>query len=349
VWSFFILLAVATPTKDVRMRTIEQPYGSATEERGLIEIGSAWKRFVLRYPADREDWNGRLLVAAHGGTGGEAYSRDGRVIGTDETSLDDVVGDHALSLGFAYASFDRDGVGGTREGLLLTETFTDDVEHRVVEIMGRTPDETLLAGLSMGGGIARFAAEQTPPHYDGVLLIAGANGDVATRRARQLKMAELWPKLEGLPDDAPEVLAYAQAVGTPVAARRFWPFIGSLSVRSEPTSQNVEDTTGDVKVPTIDVVGTYDDLVLPEVLAYAKKVERAGAGQRHRLYRVDGAWHISSDDDAISSFQYLGTRRGLPEEAIDAMATGTSYLPKVHESLELLDRWVVEGVAPPEP
>lgn len=350
MWTLLFALAISMPTKDVRVRTVErQPYGSAREERGLIEIDSVWKRFVLRYPADRQHWNGRLLVAAHGGSGGEAYSRDGKVIGTDETSLDDVVGDHALSLGFAYASVDRDGIGGTREGLVLTETFTGGMRARLEELMDRAPERTLLAGLSMGGGIARYAAEQTPPHYDGILIISGANGDAATRRERVVKMAELWPELEGLPDDAPEVVAYAKAVGTPVSARRFWPFIGSSSSRRrEATPSSEEDTTGLLQVPTIEVVGTYDDFVLAEVLAYAEKVERAGAEKRHRLYRVEGAWHISPDDDAISSFQYIGSRMGLSEESIDAMATGTSYLPRVRESLELLDRWVVDGVAPPE-
>ena len=38
---------------------------------------------------------------------------------------------------------------------------------------------------------------------------------------------------------------------------------------------------------------------------------------------------------------------GLPERAIDAMATGASYLPAVRDALLLLDAWVSEGHLPP--
>ncbi len=100
-------------------------------------------------------------------------------------------------------------------------------------------------------------------------------------------------------------------------------------------------------MPTIEVVGTFDDVVFPEVLAYDAKVHAAGTGDRHRLYRVEGAWHISRDDDAISSFQYVGSRMGLDEASLDAMATGASYLNAVHQSLLILDRWVSDDQAPP--
>jgi acetyl esterase/lipase len=139
-------------------------------------------------------------------------------------------------------------------------------------------------------------------------------------------------------------------VGTPVEARRFWPFIGtstSASMSGSSGSEPGDDTSGKLFIPTIEVVGTFDDVVLPEVLAYDEKVSAAGTTDRHRLYRVEGAWHISRDDDAISSFQYVGSRMGLDEASIDAMATGASYLNVVHQSLLLLDRWVGENHAPP--
>jgi pimeloyl-ACP methyl ester carboxylesterase len=333
--------------RDVEVREIETTRGLATEEKGLLELPvegkPSWKRFVLRYP-ELGSWNGKLVVGAHGGSGGEAFSRDGRVIGTDETALDDVIGEHALEKGFAYASLDRDGIGGTREGLRLTRRFTGIMKER----LGSNVERTYLVGLSMGGGIARYAAEESPSAYHGLLVIAGAHGDASGREDRRKRCAASWPRVDpgkvAQPSEA-DLLAYAEAIGTPVAARRFWPFTGA-SLSSDPV-RGAEETSGELKVPTIEIVGTFDDFVLPEILAYERKVRSKGAGSRYRLYQVEGAWHISSDDDAISSFQYAGSRMGLSEASLEALATGATYLPIVREALLLLDRWVSEGEAPP--
>ena len=336
------------------------------------------KRHVLRYP-DAATWNGKLVVAAHGGSGGEAYARDGRVIGTDETSLDDVVGDYALGRGYAYASIDRDGIAGTREGLRLTEAFTAQMRARLEDALGRRATRIYLVGLSMGGGIARYAAEESRARYDGVIVIAGAHGDAGARLERQARMALAWPDVDPkrVEDPSAQVLAaYAHAVGTPVEARAFWPFMArsatvdsvletlakhgmaglapsalvGFRVEDHPDlvrELSEEDSTGRVQVPTIEIVGTFDDFVSPEILVFRAKVEAAGLSDRHRLYRVRGAWHISRDDDAITSFQFLGTRMGLSPAAVDAMATGASYLATVHEALDLLDAWVTAEKAPP--
>lgn len=316
------------------------------EERATIALdvdGTSYsKRFVLRYPDDPASWNGRLLIGAHGGSGGNNYSRDGEVTGTDEVSLDDVVGLHAIENGFAYASIDRDGIGGTFEGLNLTKEFTRRMKAKLSEALGRDVEKTYIAGLSMGGFIARYAAEDQTTPFDGVLIIVGAGGDLTAQRERSKRMAELWPQIDSI---APEL--YAAAVGTPVAASRFWPFMGSSSAgRSGRPSEN-DDSTGALVVPTIEVAGTFDDFVYPEILVYKEKVRRQGLTERHRLYEVEGAWHLSHDDDAISSFQYVGSRMGLPEETLDAMATGASYLPAVRDSLLLLDAWVSRGEIPP--
>lgn len=326
--------------------------GDVHEQRGEIELevdGRSYeKRYVLRYPDDRAAWNGRLLIGAHGGSGGDSYSRDGRVIGTDEVSLDDVVGDHAVAHGFAYASVDRDGIGGSVEGLQLTHAFASRMKARVSEAMGRDVEKLYLSGLSMGGLIARLAAEDEASSYDGILIIVGGGGDAPAQSARTKKMAELWPRLDDL-DGRDYAQAYAEAVGTPEDAARFWPFMGrSASARAgSGDTQARANTTGAVQVPTIEIAGTYDDFTYPEILVYQEKVAAQGASDRHRLYAVEGAWHISRDDDAISSFQYVGSRMGLSEKNLDDMATGTSYLPAVRDALLLLDAWVSQGDAPP--
>jgi hypothetical protein len=83
------------------------------------------KRYVVRTPPK---WNGGLVIGAHGGSGGNAVDRSGKVYATTETALDDVIGDYAIASGFAYASVDRDGIGGTREGVSVMTQFADSQE-----------------------------------------------------------------------------------------------------------------------------------------------------------------------------------------------------------------------------
>ncbi len=372
--------------------TLVQAYQiSRAEKSGLIDLPiqgeTHQKRYVLRHPEDPKQWNGRLLIAAHGGTGGERLDIEGRVVGTDETSLDDIVGDYAVDKGYAYASVDRDGFGATLDGLRLTYAFTERMEEELRKSLGRSATHTYLVGLSMGGGIARFAAEDELRLYDGVLIIAGAAGDIPTRLERQAESAVLWPKVD--PETHPDltegddrIRAYAEAVRTPVAARPFWPFIGAgaslaglrrslegygLSTISGLSDEELSrfrfveysddrsfrdaveeaNTTGRPAVPTIEVVGTYDDFVRREILAYKKKVDAASANDRHRLYQVEGVWHISGDDDAMQSFAYIAKRRNLGEGIQAAMLGAGSYIQTVREALNHLDLWVTKKALPP--
>ena len=108
-----------------RVTETEVPGGRAL--KGLVALNVDGKlmdkRFVVRLPSS---WNTALVIGAHGGGGGNNFDRQGNVIGTDETALDDVIGRYALSKGFAYASVDRDGTGG-RAGMSLTTQFYDAV------------------------------------------------------------------------------------------------------------------------------------------------------------------------------------------------------------------------------
>jgi pimeloyl-ACP methyl ester carboxylesterase len=336
------------------------------ERRGVVPLDqegrAVTKRYVLRRPVERDQWNGVLVIGAHGGSGGNNYARDGTVIGTDETALDDVVGLHAVERGFAYASVDRDGVGGTREGLRLTYAFTAWAE-RQLEATGWPVANRYLVGLSMGGAIGRYAAEDDARRFAGVLLIAGDAGDPAARRERQAEMAKRWPEIDpgvhpAIADDDPRVAEYARVIGTPVAARALWPFTSAGAVRAAaaapaptpaPGAPAADDTSGRLRVPTIEVVGTWDDFVLPELLAYRAKVNSASqeAGRSlYRLYQVEGVWHVSGDDDGVQSFQFLATKMGLPPSAADAMGRGPSYLPTVRRAFAQLHDWVRAGVSP---
>lgn len=345
------------------------------EERGLIQLtvqgNTQQKRYVLRYPEERAQWNNKLVIGAHGGTGGVAYNRTGQATGTNEVALDDVIGQYALNASYAYASVDRDGIGGTREGLALTYEFTRLIRERLKAVYGRDAAQTSLVGFSMGGAIARYAAEDTPPKYDGVLIIAGGAGDTTPQFERQARLAVLWPDIDprknpNVTDSDPKVKAYAKLIGTPVSARSFWPFVGSgaslddlkrslewmgltgltedqlkqfraadyrknATFMANVAKENAANPTGKVGIPTIEVVGTYDDIVLQGVLAYKEKVRKASASAKkptsadlHRLYQVEGVWHISRDDDAIPTFQYLMRQMGYSEEIQDKLRDGGS-------------------------
>ena len=174
----------------------------------------------------------------------------------------------------------------------------------------------------------------------------------------------------------------ATGAGTPVAARPLWPFIGgSASTESlqrtlqaygiEGLSVNqlenfrIEDyaerpgfierlqatnTSGQLQVPTLEVVGTFDDFVLPEILAYKQKVlSNPDSAHYHRLYQVKTAWHISREDDALEGFRHRMGRMGFGLEVQQAAGDFGSYIPTAQEALDFLDRWLTEGVpAPPD-
>lgn len=306
------------------------------------------KRFVLRIP---QVWNGSLVIGAHGGSGGNAVDRAGRVYATSETALDDVLGQYVLANGFAYASVDRDGAISSRGGLQLTYEFADLAKGEIARLAGRAPARTYLVGLSMGGGIARLAAEDPEKRFAGTLIIAGAGGDLVTRLDRLTKMNGIWRLIDplahiGMSSDDTKMLAYAAAVGTPVAARRLWPYTGSGAAAALKQAQTAtEEITGDVQVPTIEVVGTWDDLVIREIRAYRV---RAQPVDRHRLYQVNRVWHMSGDDDGVMGFQYAAeTRMRLNQDVAEAMGEGPSYIPTVREAFDHLVRWVEKGTPAP--
>lgn len=315
---------------------------------GSLSAQKPLRRHVLRIPAT---WNVALVIGAHGGSGGNAVDRSGKVYATSETALDDVIGGYAFAKGFAYGSVDRDGVGSSAEGVEITLDFIAQAKQEVAAKGGRAPSRTYLVGLSAGGGITRNIIEQPTPPVDGAVIIAGAGGDVITRMDRQQRMAALWPLIDprahfGLSDRDTKIVAYSEAIGTPVAARRLWPYTGAgaVAAAARPAGE-VVNSTAKPSVPVMEVVGTWDDLVIREIRAYAERVEPK---DRHRLYQVEGVWHMSGDDDGVQGFQYAAeTRMKLDKDVADAMRESPSYIPTVHEAFDHLARWVEKKVTPP--
>ena len=329
----------------------ERSIKDGREYQGLVslEVGGkpVNKRFVLRIPAN---WNQSLVIGAHGGSGGDAVDRSGKKYATSETALDDVIGDDVFNNGFAYASVDRDGIGGSRAGYALTMQFATTARAEVTRLGKSTPLRMYIAGLSAGGGITRMIAEAMPTPFDGALIIAGAGADVITRLDRQQRMAALWPLIDprahaGLSDTDPKIISYSEAIGTPVEARRLWPYTGAGAANAQRPTGTVENSTAKPSIPTIEVVGTWDDLVIREIRAYRDRVEPK---DRHRLYQVEGVWHVSGDDDGVQGFQYAAeSRMKLDKDVADAMGESPSYLPTVREAFDHLVRWVEKGIPPP--
>ena len=329
----------------------ERSIKDGREYQGLVslEVGGkpVNKRFVLRIPAN---WNQSLVIGAHGGSGGDAVDRSGKKYATSETALDDVIGDYVFNNGFAYASVDRDGIGGSRAGYALTMQFATTARAEVTRLGKSTPLRMYIAGLSAGGGITRMIAEAMPTPFDGALIIAGAGADVITRLDRQQRMAALWPLIDprahaGLSDTDPKIISYSEAIGTPVEARRLWPYTGAGAANAQRPTGTVENSTAKPSIPTIEVVGTWDDLVIREIRAYRDRVEPK---DRHRLYQVEGVWHVSGDDDGVQGFQYAAeSRMKLDKDVANAMGESPSYLPTVREAFDHLVRWVEKGIPPP--
>jgi pimeloyl-ACP methyl ester carboxylesterase len=334
---------------------VESRSASVVQLKGTVPLGvggaTVAKRFVIRYP--ESGWNGSLVIGAHGGSGGNNFDRTGTVIGTDETALDDVIGRHVVTSRFAYASVDRDGAMSAAGGLALTNQFADFATTELGRRLGKAPLRRYLLGLSMGGAVARAAAEMPGTPYAGVIIVAGAGGDLPTRTARQARLAELWPGIDpkahpGLAATDPKVMAFAEAIGTPVAARRLWPYTAGGAVRAAASASTAPpagaNSSGVVHVPTLEVAGTWDDFVITELRAYRARVSPA---DRHRLYLVEGVWHMSGDDDGTMSFQFIATRMGLDADVADAMGQGPSYIATVREAFDRLVAWVERGEAPP--
>lgn len=110
-----------------------------------------------------EDWNGDLVVWAHGfrGTGLELTVDNGPIR------------EYLISNGYAWAASsysrnDYDVATGVQDTHAITKRFNGLVGN---------PDNVYLMGASMGGHITGVAIEQYPNTYDGAMPVCGVMGD----------------------------------------------------------------------------------------------------------------------------------------------------------------------------
>ena len=317
-----------------------RPYGDAFTVQGYLASvppgrglppGEPPRRFVLRHPARTTDWNGTLVIGAHRGIGGIRRGLDGEELGSGETELDDLAGWWALDRGFAWASFDRAGLGAGPEAYRLTEAFARLMFEQVRPRLALDPDRTILLGYAEGGGLARLAASAPEEIFDGVVLVAatlGAPDQAARRRETRLALAS--------ERDASETAfaAYAAAAGVGGEGRRFWPFYDAVAAAPSPV---LPAPSANLLRPVVEVVGSLDDFVLPEVLAFRERVQAAGAENFHDLRVVEGAWRVDPDGDALEEFQSWAAELGLSAADREALASGARLAPETQRALADLD------------
>lgn len=329
-------------------------YGDALVTQGTVASvppgralppGEPARRFVLRHPARFPDWNGSLVIGAHHGLGGVRRDADGEALGTGETALDGMVGAWALEQGFAWASFDRAGLGAGPEAYRLTEAFARLMFEQVRPRLAQEPDRTILLGYAEGGGLARYAAAAEDGTFDGVVLVAATLGDpaaAARRREARLALGIDWNALPSdaesdsapatdTPRDRPDLRAYAAAAGIGLEGRRFWPFHDAWAA-AYPTPVLPAPPVRLLR-PVFEVVGTLDDFVLPEVLAYRERVQAAGAAALHDLRLVPGAWRAGPRGDLAAEFAARAEALDLAPRHGAALSTGAPLAPAARQAL----------------
>lgn len=174
-------------------------------------------QFVIRLP---HRWNGGLIVAGPPGIR-EQYANDR------------VIGDYALSKGFAFAATDKGNTGpeiykdGRRPGDAILEwhkrvtQLTVAAKQTAAQRYGRPPTHTYAAGASAGGYLVRWQLERHPGLYSGGI---DWHGLLFTKDAPSL-LTTLPPALRAYPRYAagrPGAYEEMLAAGYPAGTEPLW-------------------------------------------------------------------------------------------------------------------------------
>jgi hypothetical protein len=278
-------------------------------------------QFVIRLP---RKWNGGLVVAGPPGVR-EQYANDR------------IIGDHALSRGFAFAATDKGNTGpfayrdGVRPGDGILEwhrrmaQLTVATKAVAARHYGRPPDNPGLLGTLPPalrayprGARDEMAAAGYPAESEPLWAFHHRNQwDILQRILRE----EIDPGYDG-----------ATEAGTPFCPEGTGPGCDTdYDYADRP--REVRDTvrrislTGKIKRPLITIHGTLDALVPISRSSdvYARMTARTTAAE-HRYYRIEGGNHV---------------------EALANTALVRPMLPCFRSAFDAMTGWVERGITPP--
>lgn len=143
------------------LATCSPAYAAVLTVEGETGLGA---KYLLAVP---ENWNGDLIVYAHGII---VDTSQPIALPTNDNieALREILLDNGYAI--AYSSFSKNGFA-VREGVLDTRNLTSQFTKQ----FGK-PDRTFLIGYSLGGAVCIKLAEFYPQHYDGILTVAGMLG-----------------------------------------------------------------------------------------------------------------------------------------------------------------------------
>jgi pimeloyl-ACP methyl ester carboxylesterase len=285
------------------------------------------------FPAD---WNGGLIVYAHG------YVEPQAPLAVPENDFGGTpVEDLVNGLGYAYATTSYRANG------LIADVAVGDVLE-VVDLVERTvrpdPARVYLVGVSEGGLVATLAVEQEPERFTGALAACGPIGDFARQidyiNDVRVVFDVLFPGvLPGSASDPPAGLVegWASTYGPAVAA----------AIQADPgRGTELADVTGipDGGIDTATLAETVVSLLRYNVLGTADAVARLG-GQPYdnadRVYAGSGddealnaeVERISADADARAALERFETS-GDPGVTLSILhTTGDPLVPFFHQPL----------------
>ena len=239
------------------------------------------------FPAD---WNGDLIVYAHG------YVEPQAPLALPENELGGTpVEDLVNALGYAYATTSYRANG------LVADAAVDDVLG-VVDLVKRTvrpdPARVYLVGVSEGGLVAALTVEREPQPFTGALAACGPIGDFARQIDYFNDVRVVFDYL--FPDVLPGTAADPPAELVSGWTSTYAPAVAAALEADPQGAAELATVTGipDEGVDAATLAGAVVDLLRYNVLGSADAKARLGGQPYDNVERVYAG---SSDDDALNA------------------------------------------------